>query len=199
MKKLISLLMALSLFLPGLSSLVAAEAAKTEVPAEAAQTAEAVQTAAPAETAEAKEEPKDKERFNLFSGIKQLEKRPFEFEEYKGKHLLVSFWTTWCPHCIKEMPEFKKFKEAYPNDVDILMVHVPYNSKIEDAKKMFEEKGLGELKLLEDDMTYAGAFGVQGFPTNFIFDKEGYLVSVTHATDYDHLVKLFQEKGLIAQ
>lgn len=141
----------------------------------------------------------DEKPFNLFEGIKAIKNRPFEFEDYKGKNLLVSFWTTWCPYCIKEMPDFVKFKNEYPDDVEILMVHVPSDSKIEDAKKMMEEKSFTNLTLLEDDMTYAQAFGIQGFPTNFIFDKEGYLVSAGYALTYDQLLKVFQDKNLITQ
>lgn len=141
-----------------------------------------------------------KERFNLFEEVKQLEERPFEFEEYKGKNLIVSFWTTWCPHCIHEIPDFGKFKQTYGEDVDILMVHVPSNSKIEDAEKMLAEKGLSDSLLLvnDDKLLYTSAFGISGFPTNFVFDKEGYLVHAGYGTTFDALEKIFTENSLLA-
>lgn len=140
-----------------------------------------------------------KERFNLFEGVKQLPERPFEFEDYKGKNLIVSFWTTWCPYCIHEIPDFGKFKQTYGEDVDILMVHVPSNSKIEDAEKMLAEKELSDILLLvnDTDMIYSGAFGVQGFPTNFVFDKEGYLVHAGYGTTFDALEEIFKENSLL--
>lgn len=31
----------------------------------------------------------------------------------KGKPLLVNFWATWCPPCVKEMPEIDHFHQAF--------------------------------------------------------------------------------------
>ncbi len=138
-----------------------------------------------------------KETFNLYTGVTALQQRPFEFNPYKGKNLVVSFWTTWCPHCTTEIPDFAKFKQEHMDDVSILMVHVPDRSEITDAQKMFDEKGYTDLLALEnDDFTYAGAFGVQGYPTNLVFDKEGNLVYYGHALSYDNLNEIFTKANL---
>jgi len=31
----------------------------------------------------------------------------------RGKPLVLNFWATWCPPCIKEMPELDRFHQAY--------------------------------------------------------------------------------------
>lgn len=33
----------------------------------------------------------------------------------KGKPLIVNFWATWCPPCLKEMPVFSNLQEKHPN------------------------------------------------------------------------------------
>ena len=33
--------------------------------------------------------------------------------EWKGKVLVINFWATWCPPCLKEIPEFIALQEQY--------------------------------------------------------------------------------------
>jgi len=33
--------------------------------------------------------------------------------EWKGKILIINFWATWCPPCLKEIPEFIALQEQY--------------------------------------------------------------------------------------
>lgn len=35
---------------------------------------------------------------------------PHRLEEWRGKIIAVNFWATWCPPCLKEMPEFVKLQ-----------------------------------------------------------------------------------------
>ncbi len=33
--------------------------------------------------------------------------------EWRGKILVINFWATWCPPCLKEIPEFIKLQKQY--------------------------------------------------------------------------------------
>ena len=35
--------------------------------------------------------------------------KPFAMADLKGKPLLVNFWATWCPPCVKELPMLSEF------------------------------------------------------------------------------------------
>ena len=34
---------------------------------------------------------------------------PLRMADYRGRHLVVNFWATWCPPCVEEMPLLDRF------------------------------------------------------------------------------------------
>lgn len=125
------------------------------------------------------------------------ESTPFDITEYIGQNLLLSFWTTWCPYCIQEMPDFVKFKNEFKDDVRILMIHVPDREDFKKAEEFFKKHEYSDsLELLSDNGFYAQSFGVQGFPTNIVFDSEGKLVHYGYASSYDDLKNIFEKNNL---
>ncbi|AWB35160.1 TlpA family protein disulfide reductase [Orrella marina] len=38
-----------------------------------------------------------------------------QMESLRGQPLVINFWATWCPPCVKEMPELDRISEEMPN------------------------------------------------------------------------------------
>lgn len=42
--------------------------------------------------------------------------KPHTLSDWRGRILVVNFWATWCPPCIKEVPDFVKVSERHASD-----------------------------------------------------------------------------------
>jgi thiol-disulfide isomerase/thioredoxin len=43
------------------------------------------------------------------------------FDTLRGRPLVINFWATWCPPCVKEMPLLEQFARSHP---DVVVVGV---------------------------------------------------------------------------
>lgn len=40
--------------------------------------------------------------------------KPVRLGDWRGQPMLVNFWATWCPPCLREMPAFSRLQEKHP-------------------------------------------------------------------------------------
>ena len=45
----------------------------------------------------------------------------------KKKLILINFWATWCPPCIKEIPDLLNLKKRFEREIEIIFVSVDAN------------------------------------------------------------------------
>lgn len=103
-----------------------------------------------------------------------LDGKPIVLEELRGKVVLVNFWATSCPGCIKEMPgmveTYKRYKDRGFEIVAVAMRYDPPNYVL----NFVQMRQLPFPVALDVDGAHARAFGnVQLTPTSFIIGKDG--------------------------
>lgn len=104
--------------------------------------------------------------------------------DYKGKVVFLNFWATWCPPCVKEMPDIQKIYAEYgenKEDVIILGVANPSSNDYPNNADKSKEDILAFLD--ENDYSFPVVFDETGdllreyfinaFPTTFLIDKDG--------------------------
>ncbi len=119
--------------------------------------------------------------------LKDLDGNEVSLSDYKGKIVVLNFWATWCRYCIEEMPDFNELDKemADAGDGVVLAVNVqePYNK----VNEYITNNDFGIKVLLDEDGYIAGAiYGVEGYPTTFVLNKDGSLYTyIPGKTDLD--------------
>jgi len=106
-----------------------------------------------------------------------LEGKTITLSQLRGKIVLVNFWATSCPGCVKEMPDlietYNQYKDRGFVIVAVAMSYDPPNYVANFAKT----RQLPFPVALDVDGEHAHAFGdVQVTPTSFLIGKDGRIV-----------------------
>lgn len=122
--------------------------------------------------------------FTLILGLpaKNIEAYGFHFEDsagkihtlssYKGKWVLVNFWATWCPPCLKEIPDLSKLSRER-KDIVIIGVAMEYD-RTKDVLQ-FAKKMEIPYPIILGDRTTAIQIGddISLLPSTYLFDPSG--------------------------
>jgi peroxiredoxin len=103
-----------------------------------------------------------------------LDGTQIDMDDLRGKVVLVNFWATSCPGCIKEMPgmieTYKQYKDRGLEIVAVAMRYDPPNYVV----NFVQTRKLPFPVALDVDGAHARAFGnVQLTPTSFVIGKDG--------------------------
>ncbi|HRD32818.1 MAG TPA: TlpA disulfide reductase family protein [Rhodocyclaceae bacterium] len=104
--------------------------------------------------------------------------------QWRGKVLVVNFWATWCPPCLKEIPDFIAVSQRHSNEtVQFVGISIDRPEAVKTFAAEFEVPYpllLGSPRTLE----MARGFGnsVQALPFTVIIDREGLIREVKLGT-----------------
>lgn len=95
---------------------------------------------------------------------------------FAGKVLLVSFFATWCPPCIEEVPTFKDLQGKYgEKDFSVIALSVDQGGP-DVVARLVRKKNINYPVLMADNETMQNFGGVYGVPVSFLINKEGNVV-----------------------
>ena len=107
---------------------------------------------------------------------------PQRLAELKGKWVVVNFWATWCPPCVKEIPDIAAFAAAQGDRVRVLGVALDWDEtgkRDTDERKVkaFAKKVGLTYPLVLGDAASEKSFGkLKGLPTTIVYDRTGKIV-----------------------
>jgi peroxiredoxin len=91
-----------------------------------------------------------------------------------GKPLLLVFWNTWCPNCMRELPGINRLAEEYgPRGLKVLAINTGINDAEGKARAFWKKHDYRFPTGFDHVFEIGQAFGVRGVPTIFLVDSKG--------------------------
>jgi len=109
--------------------------------------------------------------------FKIVDGRTLDLQQLRGKPVLVTFWATSCPGCIKEMPHLiELYHDLAPKGFELIGVAMAYDPP-NHVMEMRKERNIPYPIALDINSKIAHAFGdVSLTPTHFLIDPQGRIV-----------------------
>ncbi|WP_144522629.1 TlpA family protein disulfide reductase [Bacillus pumilus] len=111
--------------------------------------------------------------------LKTLDEQTASLSDYQGKKVLVNFWATWCKPCRTEMPDLDVIRSEY-DQVEVLAVNLTTTEKSVDHVAAFADELKLSFPILLDQKGIQARYQVLSYPTTYILDEKGRIVSVKH-------------------
>ena len=113
----------------------------------------------------------------LMASFKDLEGNPRALAQWRGQVLVVNFWATWCPPCLKEIPAFMELQRQLGKS-GVQFVGVALDGRAEVAVFVRQhELNYPTLAGEEDVARYMQEQGnkIGALPFTLVFDRAGTL------------------------
>lgn len=101
-------------------------------------------------------------------------------KEWDGKVVLVNFWATWCPPCLKEIPYFVELQKEY-GEQGLQIIGIAVDD--EEAVRAFADEMsinypimAGELEAIELSKRYGNRIG--GLPYSVLINRKGEITNM---------------------
>lgn len=111
-------------------------------------------------------------------GFKDINGRDHRFSQYKGKWVIVNYWSTYCGPCIAELPALKQIAANYRGKVVVLGMDAGETPNNE-MKQFIRQRGINYTIVPTQDSSMFALGLIYGVPTTFIVSPQGRIVD-TH-------------------
>ena len=100
-------------------------------------------------------------------------KRPPTVASFRGRVLVVHFFTFACSNCRANVPDYNRWHDQGVNVVGVHTPELAFERDRANVERALKEQGIKHPVLLDPDSKNWKAWGLEYWPTVFVIDKQG--------------------------
>lgn len=107
--------------------------------------------------------------------------KKIDLQDYRGKVVLLDFWSIRCAPCIKEMPHIRALHDKYKAEgFEVIGISAESDKDKERVLEVIQKQGANWPQLLDKGtnvvVSHLSLFNITSFPTVWLLNKEGIIV-----------------------
>jgi thiol-disulfide isomerase/thioredoxin len=143
-------------------------------------------------------------QYTLLTPVRTARLTPFrtadgetiDLGHFRGKVVLLNFWATWCPPCVREMPSLDRLAAEMASDGLVVVPVAIDRAGLSAVIPFYRDHGLNHLAMyLDPDRRTAythtsnpnhAEFALYGLPISYLIDRQGRVRGyIAGAVDWD--------------
>lgn len=124
--------------------------------------------------------------------FRDLAGQEHKLSDFRGRYVLLDFWGTWCPPCIRLLPELQRVHEQFRGR-GLVVLGLPSHEESPDApRSVLAKHGVTFLQAEPESVSVMvnKQFRINMFPTHILIDGEGRIVEDGEAPRPPQLIPL---------
>ena len=110
--------------------------------------------------------------------LNDLSGKKVTLSSFKNKKaVILSFWATWCPYCIREIPKLKELHSKFSDrGLEIISINIAANDPISRVIEFEKKQKLPYVVLYDKDQIVSRIYAVSGIPVTLIIGPDGLII-----------------------
>ena len=107
--------------------------------------------------------------------LRDMDGKPVDFQQFRGRPIFLNVWATWCPPCVAEMPSINRLA-SNPRVKDVAFLCVSVEENAQPVGQFAKEHSL-TVPVYLGGAEAPRVFQTEGIPATFLIDRDGNVVA----------------------